>query len=150
MKKWKVYLTSILLTLIVGGIAGFISMGAMEGYSGLDKPALSPPAWIFPVVWSVLYILMGIGVARVYIKTEKVPIIYIVQLFFNFMWPIIFFNFNAYLLAFIWLVALIILVIIMTVKFYKIDKVAGLIQIPYILWLLFAGYLNFMVYMLNR
>lgn len=150
MKKWKVYLTSILLTFLVGGVSGLISRGAMQEYAGLVKPMLSPPAWIFPVVWTILYILMGIGVARVYIKTEEVPTIYIAQLFFNFMWSIIFFNFGAYLFAFIWLIALIILVIIMTVRFYRVDKLAGLIQIPYILWLLFAGYLNFMVYMLNR
>lgn len=149
MRKWKIYAISIGATLLVGIISGLISMGAMEEYAGVRQPSLSPPAWLFPVVWTILYVLMGIGLARVYIKTGKVPFIYIAQLFFNFMWSIIFFNFSAYLFAFVWLIVLAILVIIMTIDFYKVDKFSGLIQIPYVLWLLFAGYLNFMVYTLN-
>lgn len=149
MKIWKVYVVSIVLTLLVGALSGFLSMGGMEAYATLEKPLLSPPAWLFPVVWTILFVLMGIGVARVYIKTEEVPGIYIIQLFFNFLWPIVFFNLEAYFFAFIWLIALLVLVIIMAVQFYNVDKLAGLLQIPYILWLIFAGYLNFMVYMLN-
>ena len=149
MKNWKVYLVAIILTLLVGALSGFISMGGMETYATLEKPFLSPPAWLFPVVWTILFILMGIGVARVYLKTERVPRIYIIQLIFNFLWPIVFFNLEAYFFAFIWLIALLVLVIIMAIQFYNVDKLAGLLQIPYILWLIFAGYLNFMVYMLN-
>lgn len=149
MKIWKVYVVSIALTLLAGALSGFISMGGMETYATLEKPLLSPPAWLFPVVWTILFVLMGISVARVYIKTERIPRIYIIQLFFNFLWSIIFFNFEAYFFAFIWLIALLVLVIIMAVQFYNVDKLAGLLQIPYILWLIFAGYLNFMVYMLN-
>ena len=149
MKNWKVYLVAIILTLLVGALSGFISMGGMETYATLEKPFLSPPAWLFPVVWTILFVLMGVGVARVYLKTERVPRIYIIQLFFNFLWPIVFFNLEAYFFAFIWLIALLVLVIIMAIQFYNVDKLAGLLQIPYILWLIFAGYLNFMVYMLN-
>lgn len=149
MKKWKIYVIFIVLTLLVGAVSGFISMGGMEAYATLDKPLLSPPAWIFPVVWTILFVLMGIGAARVYINTGKVSRIYLIQLAFNFLWSIIFFNLRAYFFAFIWLIVLIGLVIIMTIRFYRVDKLAGLIQIPYVLWLLFAGYLNFMVYMLN-
>jgi tryptophan-rich sensory protein len=121
-------------------------MEGMREYAMLSMPNLTPPAWLFPVVWTILFILMGIGVARVYIKTGTIPGIYILQLIFNFFWPIIFFNLGAYFFAFIWLIALLGLVIIMTIQFYRVDKLAGLIQIPYILWLIFAGYLNFMVY----
>ena len=149
MKKWKIYVIFIVLTLLVGAVSGFISMDAMQEYATIEKPLLSPPAWIFPVVWTILFVLMGIGAARVYIKTGEVSRIYVIQLVFNFLWSIIFFNLRAYFFAFIWLIVLIGLVIIMTIRFYRVDKLAGLIQIPYVLWLLFAGYLNFMVYMLN-
>ena len=150
MKKWKIYVIFIVLTLLIGVISGFISMGDMQEYATLEKPLLSPPAWLFPVVWTVLYVFMGIGAARVYIKTQSVPWSYVIQLVFNFFWSIIFFNFGDYLFAFVWLLALLIFVIIMVIRFYSVDRLAGLLQIPYILWLLFAGYLNFMVYLLNR
>lgn len=150
MKNWKIYTIFIVCTLFVGALSGFISMGGMGDYTTLDKPALSPPAWLFPVVWTILYIFMGIGATRVYIKTEKVSWIYVVQLIFNFCWSIIFFNFEAYLFAFVWLLILLVLVIFMVISFYRVDKFAGLLQISYILWLIFAGYLNFMVYLLNR
>ena len=150
MKNWKIYAFFIVGTLLVGALSGFISMEGMTEYATLDKPTLSPPAWIFPVVWTILFVLMGIGAARVYIKTNNIPWIYVIQLIFNFLWSIVFFNFGAYLFAFVWLIALIFLVIIMTIRFYRIDRLAGLIQIPYILWLIFAGYLNFMVFLLNR
>lgn len=150
MKKWKIYVIFIVLTLLVGVISGFISMGSMQEYATLEKPLLSPPAWLFPVVWTILYVFMGIGASRVYIKTQSISWVYVIQLVFNFFWSIIFFNFGAYLFAFVWLIALLILVIIMAIRFYRVDRLAGLLQIPYILWLLFAGYLNFMVYLLNR
>ena len=150
MKNWKIYAVFIICTLLVGALSGFISMGAMGEYATLDKPELSPPAWLFPVVWSILFVLMGIGAARFYIKTGRVSWLFVIQLIFNFFWSIIFFNFSAYLFAFIWLIALLVLVISMAISFYRVDKLAGLLQIPYILWLIFAGYLNFMVFLLNR
>lgn len=149
MKNWKIYAVFIVCTLLVGVLSGFISMGAMGEYATLDKPVLSPPAWAFPVVWSILFVLMGIGAARFYIKTGKVSSLFIIQLIFNFFWSIIFFNFSAYLFAFIWLIALLILVIGMAISFYRVDKLAGLIQVPYILWLIFAGYLNFMFFFIK-
>lgn len=149
MKKWKVYFLSILITLLVGLIAGFLTMNSMGIYSTINRPPLSPPSWLFPVVWTILYTLMGISVARYIIKTNIVPRIYVLQLIVNFLWPFIFFNLEAYLLSFIWLLLLIVLAILMIVEFYRVDKLAGILQIPYLIWLLFAAYLNFAIYLLN-
>jgi tryptophan-rich sensory protein len=149
MKNWKIYAIFIVLTLLVGALSGFISMEAMGDYATLDKPILSPPAWLFPVVWSILFILMGIGAARFYIKIGRVSLLFVIQLIFNFFWSIIFFNLENYLLAFVWLVILWALILLCTVLFYGIDKRAGYLMIPYLLWVTFAGYLNFGIYLLN-
>ena len=149
MKKLKVYIISIISTLLVGILSGLLSMNSMGIYSYINRPLLSPPSWLFPVVWTILYILMGISNAIYYIKTNKVPTIYIVQLLVNFIWPLIFFNLEAYLLSFIVILLLIILVIKMIQEFLTVSKLAGFIQIPYLLWLLFAAYLNFSIYLLN-
>ena len=149
MKNLKIYIISIVSTLLVGGLAGLLSMNSMGIYSFINRPPLSPPSWLFPVVWTILYILMGISVAIYYIKTNKVPAIYIFQLLVNFIWPLIFFNLEAYFLSFIVLLLLIVLVIKMIKEFYNVSKLAGLLQIPYLIWLLFATYLNFAIYLLN-
>lgn len=149
MKKWKIYAIFIIATLAIGGISGLITMNSMDIYRELNQPSLAPPPWVFPIVWSILFVLMGIGAARVYIKTEEIPIIYIIQLAINFIWPIIFFNLQAYLFAFVWLLVLIVSVILMIIYFYRNDKAAGLLQIPYLLWTFFAAYLNFAIYLLN-
>lgn len=150
MKKWKTYAAYIIVTLLGGILVALITMDGMQVYSALEKPMLTPPAWLFPVVWTILYILMAIGASRYALKSKMISGVYFLQLIINYLWSIIFFNFNAYLFAFFWLLLLLALVIIMTVQFYKVDKLAGLLQIPYILWLVFAGYLNIMVYLLNR
>lgn len=150
MKKIKTYAVYIVVTLIVGGLSAILTMESMKGYSSLAKPLLSPPAWLFPIVWSVLFVLMAIGGAKYNLSSNKVSYIFFLQLAVNFFWPIIFFNMNLYLFAFVWLILLLFLVVIMTVQFYRQEKWAGFIQIPYIVWLVFAGYLNFMVYLLNR
>jgi tryptophan-rich sensory protein len=129
-------------------------MGSMDSFASLDQPPLSPPGWLFPVVWSILYILMGISSYLITqsnkpARSKTALTVYGVQLFFNFMWSIIFFNFEAYLFAFIWLLALLALVIINAVLFYRIDRRAGLLFIPYIIWVIFAGYLNFGIFLLN-
>lgn len=152
--NFKKLIINIAIPLGVGALSALISMGGMDSFASLNKPPLSPPGWLFPVVWSILYILMGISS---YLITESgkparsktALTVYGVQLFFNFMWSIIFFNFEAYLFAFIWLLALLALVIINAILFYRIDRRAGLLFIPYILWILFAGYLNFGIFLLN-
>ena len=123
-------------------------MGNMDVYSGIVKPSFAPPGFIFPIVWSILYVLMGISAARVYIKGGNL-FYYAIQLIFNFFWSIIFFNLEAYLLSFVWLVLMWIFIILMIVDFYKTDKLSAYLQIPYLLWVTFAGVLNLMIYLLN-
>lgn len=143
---------AILIPLAVGSLSALFS-GNMSIYSQLNKPALAPPGFIFPIAWIILYILMGISSYIIYetkhpCKARALKV-YAVQLFFNFMWSIIFFRWNRYLFAFIWLLALIVLIVIMIYRFYKIKPPAAYLQIPYLLWCLFAAYLNFMIYLLN-
>lgn len=155
MKKWKVYVLNILIPLAVGGLSAYITMQGMEDFNSVSKSALNPPDYVFPIVWSILYVLMGFGMARVYLshcptdqKSYSV-IIYGLQLAFNFCWSIIFFNMKSYLFAFIWLIILIALVIIMIYSWQKCSKLAAYLQVPYLLWLFFASYLTFCVYSLN-
>ena len=117
-------------------------------YESLTLPSLAPPGITFPIVWTILYILMGIS-AYLISQKDKVPTIYYIQLFVNALWSIIFFVFKLRLLAFFWIVLLIFLVVIMIYKFYKIDKTAAYLQIPYLLWIAFASYLNLSIYLLN-
>ena len=152
--QWNKLLKSIAIPLAIGGVSALISMKAMESFADLNQPPLSPPAWLFPVVWSILYVLMGISAYIVSISDkparEKTALtVYYVQLFFNFLWSILFFNLKAYLFAFIWLVILFVLIIVTAYLFYGINKKAGYLMIPYILWVCFAGYLNFAIFLLN-
>ena len=151
--KWKSLLINIAIPLAIGGIAGLITNNGMEDYNNVVKPALSPPDWLFPVVWTILYALMGISTYLIYEKdkdiNKKAFIVYALQLALNFIWPIFFFGFKAYLFSFIILILLIIFVVTMIACFYKENKTAGFLQIPYLLWLVFAAYLNLSVYLLN-
>lgn len=137
---------AILIPLAVGSISALLSRN-MALYSSLSKPAFSPPAFLFPLVWTILYILMGISSYLIYSsdsdqKSDALKT-YALQLFFNFCWSIIFFRFSLYLPALIWLVILILLIIKMIRQFYLINPTAAYLQIPYLLWCLFAAYLNF-------
>lgn len=151
--KWKSLIINLIIPLALGGIAALITNNGMENYNNVVKPALSPPNWLFPVVWTILYTLMGISTYLIYEKdhniNKKAFIIYAVQLALNFIWPVFFFGFDAYFFSFIILLTLIIFVISMIICFYKENKTAGLLQIPYLIWLLFAAYLNLSVYILN-
>ncbi len=152
MSKFKTYIKSILLPVIVGAIVGFIISGFMD-YNSLQKPILSPPSIVFPIAWTILYILMGISYGILKEKSLEDPnvkTIYYLQLIVNALWPIIFFVFKLRLLAFIWIILLDILVIVMINIFYNKDKKAGLLQIPYLIWVLFASYLNLFIYLLNN
>ena len=143
------------IPLVVGGAAGLLTMNSMETFAALNQPPLSPPGWLFPVVWTVLYILMGIASYLVSVadapqeEKQRALWTYGIQLAFNFLWPIIFFNLKWYLFAFVWLVMLWILVLITALQFGRIRKVAGNLMIPYLLWVTFAGYLNLGIYLLN-
>ena len=152
MSKTKIYVKSILIPVFIGGIVGLIISGSID-YNSLQKPFLAPPSILFPIVWTILYILMGVSYGILESKSliePKTKFIYYLQLFVNATWSIIFFTLKWRLFAFIWIILLDLLVIIMIIKFYKKNKIAGLIQIPYLLWVLFASYLNLAVYLLNK
>ena len=151
MNKISIYVKSILVPVILGGIIGFIISNFID-YNSLEKPFLAPPSIVFPIIWTILYILMGVSYGRLKSKQltdEKINVIYYLQLAINLLWPIFFFVFKWRLFAFFWIILLDIVVIKMIIEFYKKDKLAGLIQIPYLLWLIFASYLNLGIYILN-
>ncbi|WP_425324208.1 TspO/MBR family protein [Kineothrix sedimenti] len=142
----------ILIPLAIGSLSALIS-GNMSMYYSLNKPAFSPPANLFSIVWTILYILMGISSYIIYISgnpnTTKALYVYALQLFFNFCWSIIFFGLSQYLFAFIWLLILILLIVKMIQLFYKISPIAAYLQIPYLIWCIFAAYLNYVIYKMN-
>ena len=139
----------------MGALSGWLTRAATAAYStSILKPPLSPPGWVFPVVWTILFALMGFGAARIYLSAPSADRslglnLFIAQLAVNFLWSPIFFNRQAYGLAFFWLLLLLGLVLAMTLVFRKTDPVAAKLQIPYLLWLTFAAYLNLGVWYLN-
>lgn len=148
----KLWLKNILIPVILGGIVGLIISMFMD-YNELNKPPLSPPGFIFGIVWTILYILMGISYGILDYKNlidTKTKNIYYLQLFVNLLWPIAFFVFKWRLFEFIWLLLLVALIIKMIIEFYRKDKIAAYLQIPYLLWSIFASYLNIGVYLLNN
>ncbi|MBQ8768808.1 MAG: tryptophan-rich sensory protein [Oscillospiraceae bacterium] len=154
-KKWKPYIFWILLAEGVGLLAGLLTREATMIYANtIQKPPLSPPAIVFPVVWTILYALMGIGAARVATSPNRTDEdialnLFIIQLIVNFFWSFFFFNAQAFGFAAIWLILLWVLVLLMIIAFWKVDRLAAWLQIPYLIWLTFAAYLNFGVYLLN-
>ena len=150
----KQLLTALAIPLLIGGLSALLT-GGMDGFKILNKPPLSPPGWIFPVVWTILYLAMGLASYLIYksaapqYKKNNALLFYGLQLFFNFFWSIIFFRWEMYLFAFVWLMVMWILIIITTLKFWKIDKRAGILMVPYLLWVTFAAYLNLGIYILN-
>ena len=152
MKNLFTYVKSILVPLLIGVIIGFTTSSYM-GNSMLIQPSFAPPAILFPIVWTILYTLMGVscGVLKTNSLTnDKINTIYYTQLFVNALWSFFFFVFEWRLFSFFWILLLIVLVILMIIEFYKKNKVAGLLQIPYLLWIIFASFLNLSIYLLNR
>ncbi len=151
--KLKPLLISLLISVGTGTFAGILTMGTSKIYGSLTKPSFAPPSYLFPIVWTILFILMGISAYLVYMTDSPAKgnalKIYLAQLAVNFLWSIIFFSLNAYFFAFIWLVLLWVLIIFMLYYFYTVNPVAAYLQIPYFLWVTFAGVLNFSVAMLN-
>ena len=147
---------SILLAEGIGLLSAYLGMANNETYKGLIKPAFSPPTWVFSIVWPILYLIMAIAAYRVWLKgrgeinVKKALTIYGIQLFLNFLWTIIFFRFRLIGLAFIELMLLLIFILLTTFEFFRLDKAAGILMIPYILWVSFAGVLNFTYWMLNN
>ena len=152
--QWKTLLYNLFIPLAVGGLGAFLTRNAMNLYETIIQPPLAPPSWLFPIVWTLLYILMGISAYLIVqscadCATEALAL-YGLQLLLNFIWPLIFFLGQNYLIAFIVLVVLWYVVFQMIQAFYDIRPLAGVLQIPYLVWLTFAGYLNLMIYFLNR
>ena len=153
--EWKKLLICIAIPLAVGGLSALLTAGNMDLYSEINQPALAPPSWLFPVVWTILFVLMGVALYLVLTtKTREdkrgAVISFGVQLFFNFFWSLIFFNARAFLFAFVWLILLWMSIIANIYFFYKINKNAGKLLIPYLIWVTFAGYLNLAIFLLNR
>ena len=154
-KPWRTCVGFIALAEAVGGLSALLSGCGMELYRDtLVKPPLSPPGIVFPIVWTILFALMGIGAARVYLAPpsptrSRALLVFAVQLAFNFLWSIFFFRFQLYGFSLIWLIALWVLILWMTELFSQVDRWARLLQIPYLLWVAFAGYLNFGIWWLN-
>ncbi len=149
---WKKLLFCIAVPLAVGGLSAFLTRDSMETFKELNQPSLSPPPWLFPVVWTILYILMGVASYIILVSKKEnrsALTVYAIQLAFNFIWPLIFFNMRNYLFAFIWLVALWALIAATIYFFRKISKPAAYLLLPYIIWVTFAGYLNYSIYILN-
>lgn len=154
-EKIRPYLGFSALALAVGGLSAALTQGEMESFAALRQPPLSPPGWLFPVAWTILYLLMGIGMGVVWRGSSgnvrrRAVTLWGVQLGVNFLWPLLFFLWKARLLALFWLILLLVLVARMASEFEKTSVTAARLQIPYLLWLLFAGYLNLGVYLLNR
>ena len=151
------FAAAIAIPLAVGGLSAFLTRNSMNIYEEIKTPPLSPPSLLFPIVWTVLYILMGISSGILWGKREKnrnaaenALLIYGASLVFNFIWSLIFFNFRMYLFSFIWLAVLLALIILTIIKYRRLSPPAAYLQLPYALWVAFAGYLNFGIYILNR
>ena len=162
MKKsiWQnilIFALAILIPLAVGITSALLTMDNMDIYSEITRPPLSPPSILFPIVWSILYTLMGISSAIIFknrnddIENASLGLsFYAISLAFNFVWSIIFFNFRYYLFAFVWLLVLLYLIIRTIILYSKVNKTAAYLQIPYAIWVAFAGYLTFAIYLLNK
>lgn len=155
-QKIKVYGTAIAIPLAVGGLSALITKDSMDMFDKINQPFLSPPSWLFPVVWTVLYILMGVSIGMIYESNsgtkedkKKAFVLYGLNLMVNFFWSIIFFNFQAFLIAFLWLILLIFIIMKMITAFNKIKPAAAYLQIPYIVWCCFASYLTASIWLMN-
>ena len=151
--QWKKLIPCLLFPLAVGLLDGLLTLSSMSLLDAVHKPPLSPPGWLFPVVWTILYLLMGFASYLVLVSEKPGQTawkLYVIQLIFNFFWPIFFFNLEQYLLSFVWLLLLWLLILATILWFSRSSKLAGYLLIPYLLWVTFAGYLNLGIYFLNR
>ena len=152
----RLLLLCLAVPLAAGALSAFLSRGGMAAFDSLQQPALTPPPVVFIVVWTILYLAMGLASYLVLTSRAPQPEIdsamrrYAVQLAFNFFWSIFFFGLSAYLFSFLWLIGLWIAILVNLAAFYRISARAGLLLLPYLLWVSFAGYLNLSVYLLNR
>ncbi len=152
--KCRSFLYSSAITFIFAILGGIVTYIGMPRFQNTVQPPLSPPAYLFPIVWTLLFLLMSVSAAIIYDSDDEISpkalFLYMIQLTLNFWWCVLFFGFRLYFFSFIWLLLLLLTVFVMTVLFYRVNKLAGILQIPYILWLMFAAYLNFGIWFLNR
>ena len=153
--SWKPYVGFLILTEAVGGLAGWLTKKGVQAYGRVPKSKLTPPDAVFPVVWSALFALMAIGAARVWRSPPSADrtrglVLFACQLAANFAWSLLFFNLQAFGFALIWLILLWILILLMTLSFGKVDKTSAWLQVPYLAWVAFAGYLNGVTWFLNH
>lgn len=152
-KLWT-YLVAVAIPEAVGILAGLLTRDGIEQIGQLRQSALTPPAVIFPIVWTILYALMGISLARIWLAPDspertKGLTLFLFQLIFNFFWSIFFFNMQAFGFSFLWILGLWVLIGLMIRSFFKVDTMAAWLQVPYFLWVTFAAYLNYTVWKLN-
>lgn len=152
--NWLQLFAIVLITELAGILSSLSSGNVGQIYTSLNKPPLSPPGWLFGVIWPILYLLMGIAAYIIYQapqspKREKAINLYWVQLLINFLWPIVFFRFEWFWISVFVILLLDVLVFLTTILFYRINKIAGYLMIPYLLWILFATYLNIGIAVLN-
>lgn len=153
----KSYIVFILISLAAGILSALLTRGNMDLYAQITRPPLSPPSILFPIVWTILYVLMGVSAAMVWNNRDINPRaarsglrLFALQLAVNFLWSLIFFNLRAFLFAFIWLLLLWALIVLMISRFDRVNPLAAKLQIPYLIWVTFAGYLNLAIYLLNH
>lgn len=152
---WKSLLVCLLIPLAVGGLSGIINQPGMAAFDALAKPPLTPPNWVFPVVWTILYLLMGLASWLVWAYSKSRGAVqaalrlYSLQLGMNFFWPLFFFTLEWRLGAFVWLMVLWALILVTLLRFYRLNKAAGWLMAPYLAWVAFAGYLNLGVVLCN-
>lgn len=154
--SFKALVKNIALPVIGGLLIGYLTMSGINTYNSLKKPMFTPPNITFPIVWTILYILMGLAAYRIYMKNsigkkdDGAYFYYLIQLALNFFWSILFFNLKLYGLSFILIIVLLLLIIVSVIKFFKVDKIAGILMIPYIIWVSYATVLSFFIWMLNE
>ena len=156
-QKIRTYSIAIAIPLAVGLLSALITMGDMQIYGEIEAPPLAPPSILFPIVWTVLYILMGVSSGMIWLRREETLqdatrglAYYAISLIFNFLWSILFFRFRLFLFSFFWLLALLYLIIRTMLSYERVYSLAAYLQIPYLFWVSFAGYLNFAIWFLNR
>ena len=153
--QWKKWIVAVLIPEAVGGLSALLTKDGMERFLTLRQPPLSPPQWVFPVVWTLLFFLMGVASYLVSVGEDvrgdkrRALTLYALQLGANFLWTILFFYLGRYLLAFVWLLFLWVLILCTLRLFWRLSRPAGLLLLPYLLWVAFAGYLNFGIWLLN-
>ena len=154
-RKFLAYAIAILIPEAVGALAGLLTREGIQNFQNVPQSALTPPGIVFPIVWTILYALMGISLARVWLAEESGArtrglSLFLFQLIFNFFWSIFFFNMGAYGFSFLWILGLWVLIGLMILSFYKVERFAAWLQAPYFLWVTFAAYLNYAVWQLNK